>query len=129
MKEIINEDFDTYDYLGEMAKIGTFNNIEIFVRTNDPGKIPHFHFIDKNKKKDNEGCIRIDCPEYFDHEGKTLHLNSSQKKEMIDFLSQPFGRKKFSGTNWEFLVLSWNINNSDIEISDDLEMPDYSKLS
>lgn len=48
---------------------------------------------------------------------------------MIDFLSQSFGRKKFSGTNWEFLVLSWNINNSDIEISDDLEMPDYSKLS
>lgn len=80
MKEIINEDFDTYNYLGEMAKIGTFNNIEIFVRTNDPGKIPHFHFIDKNKKKDNEGCIRIDCSEYFDHEGKTLHLNSSQKK-------------------------------------------------
>lgn len=122
------EDFGTYDYLGEMAKVGIFNNIEIFVRTNDPGKIPHFHFLDRNKKKDNEGCIRIDSPEYFDHEGKTCHLSSGQRKEMIEFLESDYKRKKFVGSNWEYLVMLWNDNNSDVEIDDDTEMPDYRKL-
>ena len=122
------DEFDHYDYLGEMAKVGTFYNIEIFVRTNDPGKIPHFHFLDKNKDKDNEGCIRIDRPEYFDHEGKKLHLNSSQRKEMVEFLKSSYRRKSLGITNWEYLVLLWNDNNSDVEIDDDTEMPDYTKL-
>lgn len=126
--KIVCESFSHYDYLGEMAKVGTFNNIEIFVRSNDPGKVPHFHFIDKNKKKNNEGCIKIKVSEYFDHEGKLLHLNTSQRKEMIKFLKQPFIKKKFLGTNWEYLVQLWNINNSDVEIDDDQEMPDYSEL-
>lgn len=124
--KISNE--DKYPYL-EMALVGhTEDNLEILVRTNDPGKLPHFHIIDKNKKFNNEGCIRIDIPEYFDHGGKTMHLNSKQRKDLIDFLNKPYRNKKLNITNWDYLVLLWNDNNSDIEIDDNVEMPDYNLL-
>lgn len=121
-------DNDKFPYL-EMAKVGrTESGLEIIVRSNDPGKLPHFHIIDTNKNSNNEGCIRIDEPYYFDHNGKAMHLNSTQRKELIAFLSEPFRKPKFNGTNFEYIVQLWNINNSDVEIDDDIEMPDYSKL-
>ena len=37
---------DRYPYL-EMARVGiTEDNLDIIIRTDDPGKIPHFHIID-----------------------------------------------------------------------------------
>lgn len=115
--------------LDEMARVGfTKNNIEILIYTDDPGKIPHFHFFDRNKDKDNEGCIRIDKPEYFNHNGKDLKLNSSQRKELIDFLKSDHKGKRFNGTNWEFIVQMWNDNNSDVEMDEDTPMPDYKLL-
>ena len=115
-------------YLYEMAKIGFVGSLEVFVRSNDPGNIPHFHIKDHNKKHDNEGCIRIDCPDYFDHEGKTMHLNQSQIKELIIFLKSPHVRKHFTGSKWDYLVQLWNDNNSAVEIDEDAEMPDYTLL-
>lgn len=113
--------------LEEMARIGiTENNIEIIVYTNDPGQIPHFHFFDRNKKKDNEGCIRIDKAEYFSHGGKNCRLNSSQRKELVEFLNDTVEDEDI--TNWRFLVLSWNRNNSNIRLDKGISMPDYTKL-
>lgn len=113
----------------EMARIGFMkNNIEIVIRTNDSGKIPHFHFFDRNRDKDNEGCIRIDKPEYFNHSGKNLELNSSQKKELVEFLSSVHNKKRSEDTNWKFLLQMWNDNNSDVEVDERLGMPDYTLL-
>lgn len=124
MIKILNS--ERYPYL-EMARVGTTeNNLDIIIRTDDPGKIPHFHIIDKSDDKDNEGCIKILVPEYFDHGSKNMHLNSSQRKELVRFLRSK--HKKLNITNWEYLIILWNDNNSDVIIDDELEMPDYSKL-
>lgn len=113
----------------EMARIGfTNDSYEVYVNTDDPGDIPHFHY---RKKGTWEGhtYIRLDKPEYFQHGDKQATLNSKQKKELVNFLkSKPLKAKRFD-TNWEYLINEWNANNSNIEIAEDTKMPDYNKLS
>lgn len=106
-----------------MARVGyTEDNIELRIYTDDPGKIPHFHF-----KGDNlDGCIRIDKAEYFPHNKHTSKLNSKQIKHLIKFLKSPY--KNWGISNWKYLVALWNDNNSDISFPDDAEMPDYTLL-
>lgn len=114
--------------LYEMARIGfTNDSYEVYVNTDDPGDIPHFHY---RKKTTWEGhtCIRLDKPEYFKHGNKQATLNAKQKKELIEFLnSKPIKTNRYD-TNWEYLLDTWNINNSNVEISTDTKMPDYTKL-
>ena len=127
--QIIHDYENKYPYL-EMARVGiTENNLDIFIRTDDPGKIPHFHIVDINKKdnKVNETCIQITKAEYFLHGGKQMTLNSSQRKELVEFLASKPRNKRFK-TNWEYLVSMWNDNNSDVEIDESIEMPDYKEL-
>lgn len=118
--------------LEEMATIGrTTDNYEIIVFTNDPGKIPHFHYRDASTRGSVfHTCIRLDKPDYFLHEGKTDKLNAKQKKELIKFLNANANKGKyFSGTNWNYLVAMWNNeNNSDVYIDEDTIMPDYKQL-
>lgn len=113
--------------LFEMARIGYIGDLEIYIRTDDPGNIPHFHIWDKETMGDRfHGCIRIDKAEYFFHEGKYSTLNSKQRKELVKFLKSPY--RTTGLTNWERLVLEWNDNNSEINLSDDYLMPDYFTL-
>ncbi len=119
-----------YPYL-EMARVGILEcNLDIFIRTDDPGKLPHFHIVDRNNldKRDNEGCIRIDKAEYFSHGNKTMTLNSKQRKELIKFLNEK-PKNGLTDTNWRYIVALWNDNNSDVILPIDLEMPDYTQLS
>ena len=87
------------DMLNKMAYgVGIISNYLIYVNSNDSSYIPHFHMVDKNsrgkdKKKGFHTCIRIDKPEYFNHEGKEDRLNSGQIKELVKFLSQLFKDK------------------------------------
>ena len=113
-------------YLTEMAAIGKYGSMEIVVWTNDKEKIPHFHIRDHHKKEDNEGCIRIDKAEYFDHSGKTMRLNASQKKDLIQFLNET--DEDLGITYWKYLVNAWNRNNSDVKISNNTPMPNYTDL-
>lgn len=125
---IINELFR----LEEMATIGVVKgNYEIIVFTNDPGKIPHFHYRDSTTHGNEfHSCIRLDKPEYFTHEGKIDKLNSKQRKELVKFLKDKAMKGKyFSGTNWNYLIAMWNNeNNSDVQLDEDIKMPDYSRL-
>ena len=119
-----------YPYL-EMARVGILDcNIDIFIRTYDPGKLPHFHFVDRNNldRRNNEGCIRIDKAEYVSHGTKTMALNSKQRKALVKFLNDKPKNGGFD-TNWRYIVALWNDNNSDVILPMDLEMPDYSQLS
>ena len=119
-----------YPYL-EMARVGiTEDNLDIIIRTDDPGKIPHFHIIDRSSKdeRNNEGCICIDGAEYFSHGSKTMTLNSKQRKELIEFLNEKPKNGGFA-TNWRYILALWNDNNSDVILPMDLEMPDYSQLN
>lgn len=129
----INEQYK----LEEMAvRVGIVKpgNYLIFVNTDDPGKIPHFHVVDatsngKDKKKGFSTCICIDKPEYFIYGNKTDKItNGGQRKALDTFLRQPFQYKKFNGTNWEYIVMIWNMNNSEVTIDEDVVQPDYTLL-
>lgn len=115
-----------------MARIGfTSDRYEIYVNTNDGGKIPHFHYRDANDWNKFHTCIRIDRPEYFHHDGKSDVLNSKQKRALQKFMKSKVSlnryKDKFSN-NWELICLMWDINNSDIQIDDIIQQPNYIKL-
>lgn len=108
-----------------MARLGYFDDYEIFVLTNDSGKIPHFHISDSNTMGQKfHTCIRIDKAEYFHHTGKEDILNKKERKELVNFLNSKY-RNRDNETNWSHLVDLWNDNNSDIELDDNTNMPDY----
>lgn len=113
--------------LTEMARIGfTEDGYEVYVWTDDAGKIPHFHYRTKDKKTFNS-CIKIEVPEYFFHKGKEDTLNSKQRKMLINFLKSNDVDSP-GDTHWTSLIKEWNRNNSDIRISIDTPMPDYTQL-
>lgn len=114
--------------LYEMARVGMMNEYEVYVHTDDPGRVPHFHIWDYSTRGQKfHTCIRIDKPEYFHHTGKEDLLNSKMKKELIKFLNSKSRNRRFD-TNWEYLISMWNDNNSDEEIDENQPIPDYSKL-
>ena len=118
----------TQQELLEMARVGfTDDDYEVYVNTDDPGKIPHFHYRKKNDWNKFHTCIKIEKPEYFIHGNKDGILNNKQKKALINFLKSKPNNKRYN-TNWEVLVDLWNFNNSDVEVDEDLEMPDYKNL-
>ena len=85
----------------EMAQIGTFNKYTIIVWTNDSGNIPHFHT------------------------GKEGVLNSKKRKSLVDFLKNTFDEDT---SNWEYLIMTWNANNSNKKLSKKMPMPDYTNI-
>ena len=113
-----------------MAIVGRFNTgFSMYIQDNDNGIRPHFHM----KKNDTYVCIEFERPEYFrqgeEHEGG--FLDDEEKKELIENLQAVINIEKFKEagiTSWEMLCLTWNWNNPDKELPDDLEMPDYSLL-
>ncbi len=113
--------------LREIAKVGSFNNIEINIWTNEQGAIPSFHFKDLNNN--NEGCIQLLQADYFANDKYNAVLNPSQKIELMNFLKSDFDKSsRFTGINWDFLILMWNMNNPTRQMDEDLKMPDYLKL-
>lgn len=103
-----------------MARVGyTSDNIEIRIYTDDPGKIPHFHFIGDGL----DGCIRIGKAKYFPHGHHKSKLNTKQIRKLVKFLKS--NHRNSNVSNWRYLLDLWNTNNSDVELSDDYPMPDY----
>lgn len=137
MTNIFSELNSIYDYeklresmLLEMARVGFIDDeYEVYIHTDDPGNVPHFHIWDAETRGQKfHTCICIESPEYFHHTGKEDYLNSSMRKELIKFLkSKPTKLKRYN-TNWEVVVDMWNANNSKANVPDDLPMPDYTKL-
>jgi hypothetical protein len=117
----------------EMARIGYIpmgtKELEVYVNTDDSGKIPHFHV--RNKDWSFHTCIEFKKPDYFHHEGKTDVLNRSQKKELIKFFKAKAVAGRTRGksiTNWDLACIDWNRNNSDVILPEGQKMPDYAKL-
>lgn len=112
---IDNYVYEQFDILNEMSQIGCVDRFQIYVRTNDPGKIPHFHMWDKATHGQNfHTCIRIDKAEYFHHTGKEDVLSSKEKKLLVQFLNSIDPLDNI--TYWEVLVKEWDRNNSDVFI-------------
>ena len=117
----------TEQFLIEMAQIGDIDNkLMIYVRSNDGGNIPHFHIVDKSTLvKQYHTCVMIEVAKYFHHTGKEGVLNSKQRKSLVEFLSKDFDEDT---TNREYLIMTWNANNSKSKISKKLPMPNYLEL-
>lgn len=125
--ELLNATTETLienEVLEEMATIGEYKDCVYRIYGNE-GNIPHFHILKNNKTIQ---CVRIDKAEYFTHNGKyTYELNSGERKALIKFLNSKHFNK-YPETNWVYVVNQWNLENKNYPISDDLDMPDYTKL-
>ena len=125
----VNNAFDNMQYeLYEMAACGHIDDLYLIIFMNDGGNIPHFHvYNNPNPKKSTfDACLKIETPEYFKHGQHTDILNSKQVKKLITILNS---EKRPGLTNWQYIVDTWNSNNSDYEIPYDIQMPDYSLLN
>ena len=122
--------FDLHDerMLMEMASVGDIDSkLTIIIRMNDPGNIPHFHIVDKQTLGSKfHTCVKIESAEYFHHTGKEDVLNTKQRKLLVNYLSSSI---KNGLTAWEYLVMTWNFNNSNVNIDPNIQMPDYTKLN
>ena len=122
--------------LYEMASIGTIkDDYEVRVYGKE-GSIPHFHVTKgPGEHPTEECCICIRECKYFDHDSvknndknvKDLRLNKDLLKRMIVMLNEPAG---MGITKWQSVILMWNLQNPGEyrQVSDDQEMPDYTKL-
>lgn len=121
----------------EMARIGWVpvgNNkgIEVYVHTNDAGKVPHFHVrkYGSNNSFEWETCIRYDDANYFLHGHYSDKLPSKKiAKELDKMLRTVNPKSRHNQTFWEDAIDEWNRNNSDIELDPDIEQPDYTTLA
>lgn len=133
INEYINDN-KNQEMILEMARVGFISKnplLEIYIHTDDPGNIPHFHIRDyvRSGRSGNEfhTCIQFNSNKYFHHDGKEDVLNSSQRKELVEFLRSNYrGRKGY--TNWNKLVDDWNDNNSNMNLEEDINMPDYTTI-
>lgn len=121
------------DIMG-MARIGWIppgneKGIEVYVHTNDAGKIPHFHVrkYGKNNQFEWETCIRYDRADYFLH-GRYKDILPRGIGAELDKMFRKKNPKRRGITYWESAVDDWNNNNSDIELPMDIEQPDYRNL-
>lgn len=137
MKRIILSSLrrDQEDIFG-MARIGWLpskkgqTNIEVYVHTNDGGRIPHFHVrkYGKNNKFEWEVCVKYEQPEYFIH-GIYRDVSSMRGLEYtLDRLLRINNPKDPGRTYWQSAIIAWNMNNSDSDLPYDLEQPDYTQL-
>ena len=124
-------DKDKRKDLLEMARVGFIENLEIYVNTNDSGNISHFHIRDVVDWDKFHTCVQIGKAEYFLHGNKQDVLNAKQKSVLEDFMRSPVKLSKYAGkfkNNWELVCFMWDINNSKLEIADDVVQPDYTTL-
>lgn len=125
-KEWINEN----EILLEMARIGYVTpKLEVYIHTDDPGEIPHFHI--RNLTKGFETCVEIMTNNYFLHDKYKDTLNSKERKLLNDFVrSAPKDDDVFK-TNYESIIYEWNKNNSKHKITaqkdenDNVVIPNY----
>lgn len=127
LKDCFTFDLQDEHMLMEMASIGDIDSkLTIIIRMNDPGNIPHFHIVDKTTLGSKfHTCIKIETAEYFHHTGKEDTLNSKQRKMLVNYLSS---KNRRGDLNWEYLVTTWNYNNSSVLVDENIPMPDYTKL-
>ena len=116
-----------------MSKVGELSRYTIFINSNEPVNIPHFHIIDSTSYKNIKSCefhtcLEIGNPKYFHHknERKEDKINKSFAKQLISFLSS---KKKGDLTNWDYVITLWNDNNSQMNVDEDTPIPDYTKIN
>lgn len=103
--------------LFEMARVGFIGgSLEVYVRTDDGGNIPHVHIRDTNTQGEEfETCVQLEKNAYFLHGKYKDKMNTSQRKSFAEFMESPSKTKRYN-TNYEFAIDMWNANNSNVNI-------------
>ena len=117
--------------MSRVGKISTDGDTyEIYVNTDDSGKIPHFHFRCINEWNKFHSCICIESAEYFSHGSKDDKLNAKQRKELQKFMLASSSARLYDENgnrinNWQYICVLWNDNNSDVNICENIQQPNY----
>lgn len=132
VKKKVRQVLEKRQLLNEMARVGYMgkkNEFEIYVRTDDPGFVPHFHVRDSSTQGDEfETCIELKTNRYFFHGPYNDELNSSQRKELAKFMESP---NEYFPNNYMATVYAWNSNNSSEKVEPlrdeegNIIVPDY----
>jgi hypothetical protein len=115
----------------EYARVGFLKNLEVYVMTDDPGYIPHFHIRDAaTKGKEFDTCVEICTNKYFCHGQHTSKLNAQGRKALAEFMEGKCSNNKYEN-NYELTVDMWNLNNSSvtIEYQKGQEIPNYRQIT
>lgn len=131
MKKYIHQNIYGMSRVGKLTADGDI--YEIYVNTDDAGKIPHFHFRVVSDWAKFHSCIRIESAKYFLHGNKDDVLNAKQRKELEKFMHEPAAAKIYDNAgnrinNWQYICILWDTNNSDVTISENAIQPDYTQL-
>ena len=118
----------------EMAQIGGYNernrkeresadakSIWVYAECDRP--LAHFHFY-RGRDRKGGGCIVLDKPMYFKHDGHNDTLDSSEIKSLVKFLNSTDPDTGL--TMWKLIRVSWNQQNSEFKIKTDSDIPPYS---
>jgi len=116
--ETIKRVLEEKEMLNEMARVGYMgkkNEFEIYVRTDDPCHIPHFHLRDSSTQgKIFETCIELKTNKYFHHGQYKDVLNSSQRKSLATFME---AENEYFPNNYMATIYAWNTNNSSEKVT------------
>lgn len=128
LNEIPQDEF--VGQLTEMADIVRFpsGGLKVSVWNNDGGSIPHFHIVDTATSGGSfNSAIFIGDNRYFTHGSAVDVLNRKQRKILDILLS---GTDEDGDSNWEYLIKTWNKNNSKAKIPNTMKTnkPDYNEI-
>ena len=113
------------EYYARIGFFGKKNELEVYIRTDDPGYIPHFHIRDTaTQGKKFDACVELSTNKYFSHGCHTDTLNARQRKWLAEFMESKCNNPKWEN-NYEFAIDMWNANNSSMNIEYNGTIPDY----
>ena len=103
--------------------VGEFYQLDISLHFNEHSDVPHLHINDYYGLKI---ALRIDRPEYYDHDEYTGRLTANQIKDLQSYLTHP----QYGKPRWWYLLRKWNENNDNPKHILPLEtpLPNYCEL-
>ncbi len=104
-------------------ELGEFYRLTIYLHFDEETKTPHLHINDHYGLK---VALRIDSPEYYDHDDYTGKLTKGQILNLQSYLtSSDIGK-----TRWWYILRKWNESNDDADLmlSLDTPIPNYLEL-
>ena len=115
------------EYYARIGFFGKNGELEIYIRTDDAGFIPHFHIRDAATQGERfNTCIQISTNKYFLHGGYSDTLNTKQRKALAEFMESSCD--EHFENNYEKVVYEWNSNNSSMNVVYDGSIPNYREI-
>ena len=115
------------EYYARVGFFGKNGELEIYIRTDDAGFIPHFHIRDAATQGERlNTCIEISTNKYFLHGGYSDTLNTKQRKALAEFMESSCD--EHFENNYEKVVYEWNSNNSSMNVVYNGTIPNYREI-